>query len=46
MLQEWIIKSTESTNTSCTSNRVACTTKVDIKETYTRNDGLLQIFAW
>ena len=44
MLQIWIIKSTESTNTSCTSDKVACTTKVNIKETSTGNDSLLQLF--
>ena len=44
MLQVWIIKSNESTNTCCTSDRVAYTTKVNIKKTFTGNDGLLQTF--
>ena len=44
MLQVWIIKSTESTNTCYTSGRVACTTQVNIKETFKGNDGLPQMF--
>ena len=46
MLQVRIIKPTESANTYCTSDRVACTTIVNIKETFTGNDGLLQMFMW
>ena len=46
MLQVWIIKSTESTNTSCSSDRVAYTTKMNIKETFTGINGLLQTFLW
>ena len=46
MLQVWIIKSTELKNTNCTSDKVACTTKVNIKETSTGNNGLLQFFIW
>ena len=39
------MKLTESTET-CTSDRVGCTIKVNIKETFMRNEGLLQMFIW
>ena len=39
------MKLTESTET-CTSDRVAYTIKVNIKETFMRNEGLLQMFIW
>ena len=38
------MKLTESTDT-CTTDRVACTTKVHIKETL-GNEGFLQMFMW
>ena len=44
MLQMWIIKPTESTNNFCTSDRLVCTIKVNIKERFTGNDGFLQMF--
>ena len=46
MLQGWNMKSTESTNICCTSDRVACSIKMNIKEALIRNDGLLQMFMW
>ena len=46
MLQVWIIKSAESTNTCSTSVKIVCTTKVNIKQTFTGNDVLQQIFMW
>ena len=39
------MKLTESTDTS-TSDRVACTIKVNIKETFMGNGGLLEMFMW
>ena len=36
---------TESRDT-CTSDRVACTIKVNIKETFMGNEGFLQMFMW
>ena len=44
-LQVWTIKLTESTDT-CTSDRVASTIKVNIKETFMGNEGFLQMFMW
>ena len=38
------MKLTESMNTCCTSDRVACTIKVNIKETFMGNEGFLQMF--
>ena len=46
MLQGWTMKLTESTNICCTSDRVTCTIKVNIKETFMGNDGFLQMFIW
>ena len=46
MLQMWTMKLTESINISCSSNRLVSTTKVNIKERFTGNDGFLQIFMW
>ena len=46
MLQGWNMKSTESTNICCTSDRVACSFKINIKEAFMGNDGLLQMFMW
>ena len=40
------MKLTESMNTCCTSDRVACTIKVNIKETFMGNGGLLEMFMW
>ena len=37
------MKLTESTDT-CTSDRVACTIKVNIKETFMGNESFLQMF--
>ena len=39
------MKLTESTDTS-TNDRVACTIKVNIKETFMGNGGLLEMFMW
>ena len=46
MLQGWSMKLTESTNICCTSDRITCTIKVDIKETSRGNDGFLEMFIW
>ena len=46
MLQMWIIKSTESKNNFCTSDRLVSTIKVDIKERFIGNGSFLQIFMW
>ena len=46
MLQGWNMKSTESTNICCTSDSVACSIKMNIKEAFMGNDGLLQMFMW
>ena len=40
------MKLTESMNTCCTSDRVASTIKVNIKETFMGNQGFLQVFMW
>ena len=45
MLQVLTLKSTESTNTCCISDRVACKIKVNIKETFMGKDGFLQILC-
>ena len=39
------MKLTESTDT-CTSDRVASTIKVNIKETFMGNEGFLPMFMW
>ena len=41
----WTMKLTEWMDT-CTSDRVACTIKVNIKETFMGNEGFLQMFMW
>ena len=41
MLQGWNMKLTESTNICCTSDRVACIIKMNIKETFMGNDDFL-----
>ena len=46
LLQVWTMKLTESTNNCYISDRVACTIKVNIKETIMGNDGFLQMFMW
>ena len=46
MLLGWTMKLTESKNICCTSDRVTCTIKVNIKETFMGNDGFLQMFIW
>ena len=46
MLQVWTMKLTESTNICCTSDRVICTVKVNIKEIFMEKDGFLQTFIW
>ena len=33
-------------NTCCTSDRLASKIKVDIKETFMRNEDFLQVFMW
>ena len=40
------MKLTESTNICCTSDRIACTTKMNIKENFMANHGFLQTFMW
>ena len=40
------MKLTESMNTCCTSDRVASTIKVNMKETLIGNEGFLQVFMW
>lgn len=42
----WTIKSTESTNIYYIRDRVATTTKVNIKKTFMGNDGFLKTFKW
>ena len=39
------MKLTESADT-CTSDRVDCTIKINIKETFMENEGFLQMFMW
>ena len=46
MLQGWSMKLTESTNICCTNDRVTCTIKVNIKETFMGNDDFLEMFIW
>ena len=46
MLQVWTMKLTESTNICCTGDRVNCTIKVNIKETFMGNDSFPQMFIW
>ena len=46
MLQVWTMKLNESTNIFYASNAVACTIKVNIKETFMGNEGFLQMFIW
>ena len=40
------MKLTESMNACRTSDRVASTTKVNIKETFNENEDFLQVFMW
>ena len=44
MLQMWTLKFPESTNICYISDRVACTIKVNIRETFIGNTGFLQRF--
>ena len=44
-LQVWTMKLTEWMD-ACTSDRVACTIKVNIKETFMESEGFLQMFTW
>ena len=46
MSQVWTMKSTESIYIHYVSVRVARTIKMNIKETFMRNDGFLQMFIW
>ena len=40
------MKLTESANTCCISDRVGCTVKINIKETFMGNEGFLQVLMW
>ena len=40
------MKLTESTNICRASDRVACTIKMSIKETFMENNGFLQMYIW
>ena len=42
----WTMKSTESTNIYYIRDRVATTTKVNIKKTFMGNDGFLKTSKW
>ena len=42
-LQMWTMKLTESMNICYISDRVACTIKVNIKESFMKNSGFLQM---
>ena len=42
MSQVWIMKLTESTNICNVSDRVACTIKIDVKETFMGNGSFLK----
>ena len=44
--QVWNMELTGSTNAGYTSDRVACTIKVNIKEAFMGNDGFLPLFMW
>ena len=44
MSQVWTIKSTASMNFYYISDRIGCTFKVNIKETFMGNNGFLQTF--
>ena len=46
MLQVWTMKLTESMNICYVNVRVSCTIKVNIKETFMRNDLFVQMFIW
>ena len=46
MLQMWTVKLTESTNIYCTSEKLVCKIKVNIKERFVGNEGFLQVFMW
>ena len=47
VLHLWNIKLTESKNVFCINGRVACTIKLNIKETFMQEDGFLQKFmSW
>ena len=40
------MKLTESANTCCIRDRVGCTVKINIKETFMGNEGFLQVLMW
>ena len=42
----WDMKLTAPTKSCYISDRVACTVKKNIKETFMRNHGFLQILMW
>ena len=46
MLQVWTMKLTESMNICYVSVSVSRTIKVNIEETFMRNDPFLQMFIW
>ena len=46
MGQVCTMKLTESANICYTNDVVACTIKVNIKESFIRTDGFLQMFMW
>ena len=46
MGQVYTMKLTESANICYTNDVVACTIKVNIKESFIRTDGFLQMFMW
>ena len=46
MLQVWTMILTGSTNICYITDRVPCTMKVSIKQTFMGNDGFLQMFMW
>ena len=45
MSQVWIMKVTESTNIRYVSDTVACTIKMNAKETFMRNDSFRKCFC-
>ena len=46
MLQVYTMKLTTSSSICYISDRVPCTMKVNIKQTFMGNDGFLQMFMW
>ena len=44
MSQVWTMKLAESKNVCYISDKIACTIKVNTKETFLENDGFLQTF--